>query len=138
MTYMKKNKPVLEVEFFNFQRACVELLPQFISINGPDHSEVYRLVAQKLMGGSFRISYVNSNYESRSRMFKDVIDDDAIDCLKYMRKMLPVLGLEEISKESFEERQNLPVHMLDKDNIFLWDKKTDSPVTEKLYDSMEG
>lgn len=131
----KEYKPLLFVEEENFESACKSLLPNFLSIEGPGYQKVYRLNAGKLMSGSFRISYYNSNYNMHERGIYDIIDDDSIDCLKYVRKRISAFDIE-ITESEFKRLQKFPVESLDKDNIFLWDKTTNQPVTKIPVDEL--
>lgn len=99
MYYSLKN----EIETQNFQRACAALLPEFIKVEtGINEFKSYRLVAYGLMSGGYAIYYTNPDYTDPQYItYKNVIDDDCVDCIKYMRKLLNIV--EVINENEFKE-----------------------------------
>lgn len=82
-----------------FKEAAKILLPEFIEIC--DH--YYRLDAHGLMGGSWRILYVNGHYEENYRITLDEIWDDPFDCLKAMDHSINMCFHQVISKDEFNK-----------------------------------
>lgn len=81
-----------------FKIAVEALFPNYIS----DFTNPYWLDAHMLMVGSYRISYWNP-YLEEYRMIFDSIDDNAIDCIKYMHDMLKRALIKNIDKKEYDE-----------------------------------
>lgn len=82
-----------QIDSQEFEKACLALLPNFIKVEtGINEFKSYRLVAHGLMSGAYAIYYTNPDYtDPKYITYRNIIDDDCLDCIKYMRKLLEMV-----------------------------------------------
>lgn len=89
----------------DFQSALESLFPKYLESAGfaKHPAQAYMLDGHRLMGGSYRVSYSSFLAEKCETLFS-AMDDDAIDCMKYLAKdMECIMDVEECTEERYEE-----------------------------------
>jgi hypothetical protein len=93
-----------------FKAAAETLLPKYIMIStytssGTPKEWPYRLDANMLLGGGFRISYWNYYLEADVRKAFDEQWDDPLDCIKVMLHTISqTVGCYKITEQEFEAK----------------------------------